>query len=746
MITWLVAALALAGEPVRLDLGGTASPVLDGFARTTPWASDDARVSWGEPPGRVREGHWPDALLGDTVEGGTLVIDLPPGRYAIGALFQDADLGRKPRPDREVGLETSSGRVATMTTPGDESFFESRYFAANPRPVFVRGELPWDRQIAPQDQWHIDEVVVGPDGLRVSPFGAPLAALVVTPADLATAEVELALVDARRRRFYETYHPSLPPQDAAFATRGLTGLEVLEWSGMPGSGTTTPDPILVAPGERRSILLAVHGSDAPATAMVEGMDGLGVRLSEVDWLDTQDLRLLQPRPHVLRPTDGEITASQGLMPLFAIELEVPTDASPGARAGRVRVARDGAMVELALPLEVLDLELVPAPVPLGLWADLRAPLASFWGPDSPQAQEVWEKDVALMRRYDVDFLSLRGVYFPKGWPAPGREVPEERLQRAVSAWRDAGGGPVMWVDPGFLHGPRVDQDPLADAAPLDLLQASREMVEAAKRAGVEVYLLDEFGGKNGPGSHDAYERFLAAVDHVNQPLDVPLGIAEPYPGAWPHVVDHVDVIYLQFFPQIDPAQPRWFDGRRAVPRSYTAFYTREAAGRIPWLLDTETLTVWHYNDDSGDPYADVSPRTFWSLSVLTPGGNEPLATRRLELLREGVTDQRYLGTLSSLITALEHKKRPRVREGIEHGCLLLRAAASGLVGRLPRDNTRSGLSDDRSLADLRTEVARTAAYLSRWADQVDPSATAWPVACGEPLALPDGWRQPPDLP
>jgi hypothetical protein len=321
-----------------------------------------------------------------------------------------------------------------------------------------------------------------------------------------------------------------------------------------------------------------------------------------------------------------------------------------------------------------------------VWADLRASVASIHGPDSAEAREVWGRDVARMREFEVELLNLRGAFFPGGWPGVGYEPPVDRLRWAFQAWRDAGGGEAVWVDPSFYFGRAIPRDPWTPAMDAPARETAARMVAAAREVGVGAYVFDEVAALRGASVLDPYRRFLDALNEATAAAPAPLAVADPHAGIWPILADRVDIVYQQHAPHLDPAAGRAFDGRRARALTYTALYRREATGRIAWFLDTDAVTVWHWNEPTNDPFNDLRPAPQWQLAVLSPDGATPLPTTRLAALALGMQDQRHLTTTSALVRELAGDRRPAVRAAVASACEVLDVAASGLIGRLPNDH------------------------------------------------------------
>lgn len=724
-------------DGVLLDFGEADGAVFEGFSLATPFAIDHADATWAAGSPRSQSQPWSDPLVDDQIVGGTLHLDLAPGDYAVGALFDEGQWGLRPPAGQPSGLRTPQGDLVVEEMPADEAFFASRAYAANPTPTFRPDQAGFDRQIAPTLRWRTASISVGDAGLDVESFGAGLAALVVAPIDRADLEVELALIDARRRAWSLAHKPDTDTTGLPWASDAPLGLERVAWDQLP-VGTPTPAiDVDVAPGQRVSLLLALHGTDAPAQVAIEGLDALEVELWEVTWLDVVERSVRRVRPHVLRPTEGELRGGQGLAPMLAIRFRLPDDADPAELSGTVRVKRGDDEARLPLQVRVRDLHLAEPTTRLGVWADLRAVAAQVYGPDDPRTQAVWANDVQVMRTHDVDVLCLRGLFYPGPSNMVAVGVPRDRLRWAFDAWRSAGGGRGCWVDPVFtlMRGetPDDETDPLTAPARAWLADA----MAASAELDIDAYLIDEAMMAHGPGHRGHTTRLLDALNDLNADAGARLAAAVPHAAAWPLAAAKLDLVFLNRFPRLDPQHFAFFEGQRATPYAYNLSFHREATALYGWVLGTNAIVIWHWNEPYNDPFNDLRARPQYQLAILAPDGKTVWPTRRIEDLSLGMQDHRYIVTVAGLVDEVGHKRKSAPT--IDRACALLRAAGSGIVGRQPEDFGDLGLFDDASLDDLQRELGDVGEQLARWSKtqralrkgrSATPTATRWPKRCG----------------
>jgi len=702
---------------VRLDLGPEDGLVMDGFVGITPW-TPAPRTRWEARPKAARGGIQPDPLVGDGIVGGTLHLDLPPGTYRVGALFDDVTWRMRPKPGHQSGLRIQDRLLVADTLPQGDAWFVSRQWGRVTRPVFEPDQTAWDRQLRGAWAWRFDQVQVGEQGLTLQIEGLPLSALIVTTDDAATLEVEVAQIDARRGLWWNRHRPSVR-EELPGATEGLLGLEVLEWDERPSLQPAGIDAQArlaraAAPGRRLTGLLAVHGSDAPAQVRLQGPQGWELDLFEVTWLDATEERVIRARPHVLHPLDpagDELVAGQGLVPLLGWAVRIPDTAEPGPQALRLVVSRGSEQVQLDLDVRVRDLTLEAPASRIGFWADLHGPTAGIYGPDSERARAVWSESVRLMRERGAVAVGLRGTFFPGDWFDPGDEIPAHRLTWAAQAWREQGGQDLVWVDPSFtIH--RAQRRAAPDEPPLDqaALQSINDFERAASAVDASLYVVDEAVARDGP---DAIPRYRTLFQQVDQATTVPLAGAVPHPGGWSLASELLDIVYINRRPYLSADSYRWFEGRRATAWAYNLGVGREASGRMPWVLGAEGVLLWHLNEHHGDPYVQLELKD-WMFVIPAPDHGTVLPLRRLELFSEGVEDHRVLSTLAARVHELQGRRRQRIRDEVDRACQILRAARSGVEGIMPGDWSDQAITQGRSLTALRQLAGDQAEVLSTW--------------------------------
>jgi len=206
-LLWVQLAGAANIAPIALDAGPANQLSVEGLGRLDRFEASDPRVRWITPPKKSRRIDYPDPVTGDWVsEGGVMGLDLPAGAYTVSFLLNDHAWAYNPPAGREIGAQVDGERFVAATVPSGSAFFESRWYATHPRPVFREGETGWHRQLAQNAQWYTLTFQAKGGTTELELFGGDLHAVVVAPEqDRATTEVELALIDARRSTWFKTY-------------------------------------------------------------------------------------------------------------------------------------------------------------------------------------------------------------------------------------------------------------------------------------------------------------------------------------------------------------------------------------------------------------------------------------------------------------------------------------------------------------------------------------------------------------
>lgn len=719
-LCWALVSGAAEVSPIALDAGPPRQLTVEGLGTLDPFAASDPRVRWATPPKAARRTDYPDPVSGDYVsEGGVLSLELPSGKYTASFLLNDHAWLFKPPLGREIGATVDGTRIVAATVPSDATFFQSAWYATNPRPVFRDGESGWHRQLANNAQWHTITFEATEPRTELAVFGGAMHALMVAPADkLADAEVERSLIDARRGTWFETYkNPQRLFRPLPYATDGELTLRPGRLGDSPEGYRLRGDRFhaRATPGERVSWMGEIGGGDAPVTWTVEGLEGARVEVHEIVWLDQRWNTELLPRPAYLVPSDGTLAGGQGLVPLLALTVTVPDGSHGESFNGTIVLQRGARMVSAPIHIAVRDLDLYPSPIDIGTFADLRSPVGVVHGRDTELGWSIYDEDVRIMRERGIRELALRMTSPTPESPRFGSwDTPQDPaiFLEAVRRWQAAGGETVHWVDPMFEIGRTVFKPygpgPVPEA-PEPLFDT---LVEAATaEPNVCLYVYDERAVHQHPVLLDFTRTFAKALQaHAGQELC--LSGATPHRAEW----SLTDVIQR---PMVTHNRT---DGQRAVQRVqaagraaslYLVPQDREHTGLIPWAFGAEALLHWHYNELMSDPFDEVYAQIPWTKSYLAPDGVTVYPSTAVEAVGEGTIDLDYLATVEGLIDELNGKKRRPIREAVEAAEDLIALAKANQAGRQSQSHL-SGQWNDEALDALRQELGDVAEAMARW--------------------------------
>ncbi|MFK7930054.1 MAG: hypothetical protein AB8H79_17805 [Myxococcota bacterium] len=725
MIWFTLALWSFAGnQPIALDAGPLNQHTLDGFSALTEFTSADPRVSWHKAPRRSAETLFPDPLAGDYVtENGVLSANLPPGKYTLSFMLSDRQWHYKPPAGLKIGVEVNGAELVAETVPTGDAFFTSDWYAANQRPVFRPDETVWHRQTSRAHHWYTVEfeAKAGPTLLR--PFGGNLHALYIAESrELARTEVELAVIDGERKRWFTKYmDPARVRVELPWATPGPLELRPGRWSDAPlGYALNDEDAVqlTVAKGERTTAVVAIEGGDEPATWSISGLEGVGVEVDEVTWLDQRGTEYLSPRAAFLTPSQGAISGKQGLSPLLALTFTTPAHTPSGTHTGQLSITRGADTATLPLEVRVRKLHLEQPSLSHGTFADMRSPVGVVYGEGSERDWHVLEADMVELRSRGVTELALRMTSKTGESPRFGRwGAPQDPslFLEAVERWQSLGGKTVFWVDayfqierPLFLRG----TDEVLGTDPEPMLQS---LVKAATtHPNTCLYIYDERAPNVSPEVLEKTRRFVAELQARSE-AELCLAAARPHPVEW-SLSDVIQRPMTTFHRLSGSPSMQALKQANRPATLYLVPEDREHAGLVPWALGADAVVHWHYNEAKGDPFNEVARSGPWTRSYLHTDGRTILPSSTLEALGEGIVDSRYLATTEALIEELDADRRGRVQHLVEGGKTLLAVARSNHRNRTKYAHAR-GYVADAALDRLRQELGEISELLARYSRQ-----------------------------
>lgn len=698
-VLFLLAA-AFAIEPLLLDAGP--DPALDGFVQLSLRGADDARVRWQQAPLAAIPGDFPDPLTGDGLVGGALRLDLPPGVWHIWAML-GAERATFAQSSQPYGLRWGEVDLLRVTPPTDFAGWLADPERASAWPQFLPGETAWDRVIAPSFGWLETEVTVGGHGLQLAPFGRPLQALVLAPAEQTEAvRARLAVADlARRDWFFGHFFPNLRDEAPPFAS-GPPRVVLADWEEVPDpAGPPAAWSPRLARGDRQGTVAWLLPGDAPVEATVEGLDDLQVELFTVGWLDTaqHSTRPTRVRPALLAPGTGRPT--QGLPVGTALTVTVPPDARAGRRKGALVLRSAGATFRVPIELVVLDLDLPLAPVPSGFIMQLNVAATALDGQGSDTVRRLVHEDFARMRALGCEAITMKGALigsrFPEGDLGPSIQLTRD----TIALWAELGGRALQWADPkvtlhqaGFVH---PERDALAGSlgGPMKTLLAA---VDGAPLP-VVVGLWEEDGGWKNADALRLAQRIVPEIRALAPHIRLGASAGHPEDLA---VAGLIDVVSIGNLPTIRRSEVEQVQALGGTPWAYNL-----APGRTgplaAWAAGVEAYVQWHWGPEIVDPFRDVHEAATWWYAAPGPDGHV-WHTAQAERFGQGIADTRYLALLETRATAALNHRSPRVRAQAERALTLLRDTRATLDGALASTAWDGDMLAPHSLDLLRDAV------------------------------------------
>lgn len=646
MLLLAVAVAVAAPEPLLLDAGPLAGPVLEGFAALHRDGSDDPRARWLNPPLDAVLDDGPDPLAADALLGGVLHLDLPPGRWRLAAMLGRPDEHPATWAVDRFGLRVD-GRDALVVEPPAAwpAWLASPTYAASPRPVFRPGETAWHRQHGPAHPWHEVDVVVDADGIDVAAFGRPLQALVAWPGSVVEGwEIRRIVVDGARAPWWRDHVAGRPaPSDAPpAAAPGPLAVTVTDLGGrQPGLGTAKASATLhLARGDRSARLVLVSGGDAPGTVTVDAPPGVEVDVAEAIWLDASQAatRRFQPRPTVLEPGLAW-RGGQGVPPALAVTVRTPPDARPGRRRVRLTLARGAERAVVDLDVHVHDVVVGRTPS-AGLFVQVDPAVTLRTGFASPEVLAVLDDHLALLAGHGLDALSIRYAFWPDRWPDDAT-VDSRVFDHVATRWAALGGTSLVWADPKVRWRPAAYVG-VGPVLPDDLHAPVAAMLDVARRAPLPTYVHaweEEASWKRldvPPRGHALMaalrtlgaERLFATI-----PGPPDEGIATSVDRV---VVGGEGRALVEVLARVRPSGAEVWAYNLAPGAS---------APLLAWAVGVDGLLQWHAGPVAGDPFLAAATPGHVFHTLLAPDGRVK-GTVLLADLADGLADARLLATLA----------------------------------------------------------------------------------------------------
>lgn len=701
--------MARAAEPVRLDAGSLVSPVADGFSRLDAEGCADPRATWVKPPWRTLPGLLPDPLSADALLGGTLHVDLPEGTWHVWAM-----LGHEPLTVRDVaepwGLKADGVDVITVPAPLDwDALRASDRWLHAWRPTFRPGSTAWERQADALHTWQEADLVVGPGGVDLTPYGRALEGLVLADADHVEAEratIEDVQAD-RRAAWLGAVGPADDGHEHALGN-GPFAAAAGTWASPPALLTATIHPAIhaeLAPTERRSWLWWLLPADRPVDVTVRAPAGVDVEIAELTWLDTAGWtdRTRRPRPALIAPVASRLPGGQGLPVGLVVTLTATAAARPGHVRGYVELLRDGEILPVPLDVDVLPVTLPPSPVAAGFIVQ-PVPLAvAVDGRDAPSVAALLDADLERMARLGFTAVSFRHL-------VEARELDDDTdaalalSRHAFATWAQLGGTVAEWGDTSALVRGRAYVQAADDPLDARLTGHLAELLDVAAASPVPVVARawEEELWKRA----DAPALAAALLPEIRAvlPQGVRLGASMGHPLSPPLAGAGFDVVYLGSVPPLSADRVAQARATGADVWAYNQPPGRSAVW-IAWATGAAAVVQWHWNAPDVDPTADVHAAPERVTGVHLPDGrlaHSPVA----EAMAQGVQDVRWLAALQAAAEAVAAGDRSRAWRAEATDALALLDRLRALAAGVPPTEAHDGEALDPDALDAAMERVR----------------------------------------
>ncbi|NUQ00072.1 MAG: DUF4091 domain-containing protein, partial [Armatimonadetes bacterium] len=355
-------------------------------------------------------------------------------------------------------------------------------------------------------------------------------------------------------------------------------------------------------------------------------------------------------------------------------IRVPAGCAAGVYQGALEVTPEqGEAFRLPLAVRVLPLELAPLPIWEGYYYFPSEPwYSAFWaanlrGPqyrDDPAVRALITANEQREMRFAKD-LGLNSLCFGddlrKDLALVDGKVqfkPDSRLAFWMDIYRDEQMGPMPFygfqpIGAGNLLA-WLDRAALTEQFTPAWNTAYRSFVTEAQRLGKERnwpeilwYISDELSNHGEEGA-----KLGEKLAQVLKDLPEGRTIASMN-GPWEHImVPHLDISMPNIAFPITPETVKMIGDAGSELWLYNCGEDRLTMGLYPWRVKAKGRYQWHYRSMNANPWDDLDGtygETQYAISL--PGPDGPVPAIRAEIVREAITDHRYLATLEQAIAA-----------------------------------------------------------------------------------------------
>jgi len=675
----------------------------------------------------------PDPLCMDGLLGGKHLVKLPNGRYRVG-LWSGA-CGRNLLMNRDHG----EARIAVngQVLLADEAWrdsYERAIFLGDATDLTPAKKDLYSALVEPYYEFTEATVEVTQGHLDVTVSGSTrLNALVVAPEDKKLAfESFVTHANASRRKIVETawlkgsWSPSTPPphgrshEELGYVPFIPEPGETVDLQTMPTLEQQSRDlELFAAPGEWEPASIGIWPlADAGSLSVKVGdlrndnevLPAARVRIKRVQYGVRPGPRFF---PFYLKDADA-VTLEKGVPREFQLWFQVPDSARPGTYVGEVVLASERGATRLPVRVRVVDVDLPDVTRKEAGAPQFTMPYYSCAWYANSRDEEFQKKEVEYYKR-DLRFMKERGLSPSASFGMSPWEYRKLMLEAGIDvplslySCQQAPGLTLNWKSMKCRFEEQTKTEAGTEAFQKKLVEGWDKGVEQIEAAGFstddfQFSLMDEVGSHLGRKGVDREMAILRAMKEygkvrtfieANHPLEL-------------EVAPYVDLFLFNNSFRIDQEV---IDRVKATGTAYGLYNTgmkRVMFGFYTWRVEARKVWQWHYYRPE-----KTAVSGFLAVNYATqPGPEGPYPTIRLEKVREGIDDYRYLMALENLVAKGSASTSSEVKEAVAHAEAVRRFVYERVDPNLSA-LYRAGTMTHRAMNLLRWRIAESAEKLKR---------------------------------
>lgn len=723
----LIAAMpTLEAKVYYFDFGTKTSPVMDGFTGINPESKYSATNGYGfitKNKPRAFDRKLPEPVSQDFISNGWFRVDLPDGDYKVWIMYGDSHHGQRIWPIIKNMKVKADGKTIFEQNLTQDDFYKSRYFA-HLNADYRKGDDIWDKYINVKFRKHIVPIKVKGGKVNLAFYKIPVNALAIYPVkDAEEVEDELRYLEKRRKRkvsINEVKHieknpvpvPSARDKQQGFILFSRPWADRIYPSTRPlASEINQPVKIFASPDENQAGSFSLYP--------LKDLNDVGFTVSDLKTRDGKtfskdniELRIMryfetyvgqrgsaeykfQVKPLILYKSE-KINLQLGVTKQIFLNVQVPENTALGIYDGKIHItSKSGIPAELTLKLRVLPIKLEPVPILYGFYHfNYDYYYYRYWSKiwtDEEMEKRVWEneeKDLKFLKKVGFNSLALSDDLRGDITSADGKGTNltfdfNGRFGKWMDLYTKLGFGPMPWY--GFSpqgSGPsgknrltyfaKVKGKQFSDnwnKAYVKLIELVRDEVKKRKWSDIYIYVSDELGNYGIKGA----EHGVKLLNIVKKIKGIRWGSSMNGPDEQIEL-PHLDIAMPNFAFPVTEKRLKMIRDNKCELWLYNMGFSRFGFGFYPWRTGAKGRYQWFHRSSVVNPYDDFDGNKGgdgrYNMTFPSPDG-PPRGTIKLEQMRAGINDMRYIATLEKRMQQLKNSKNPVIIKELANARQLL---------------------------------------------------------------------------